>query len=61
MHKSKNYLDLIYNLHIRYMIAYQDLKIRLNIIDNLYMRYMISCQDLNFTYIYQIYAYMLNL
>ena len=49
------------------MIAYLGLKIIFNMIHYLYMRYMISyydlnfCLDLNFTYIYEIYACILNL
>ena len=50
-----------------YVITYLGLKIIINMIHNLYMRYMTSyydlnfCLDLNFTYIYEIYARMLNL
>ena len=49
------------------MIIYLDLKINFNIIYDLYVRSMISYYDLNFyldlnfTYIYEIYACMLNL
>ena len=52
---------------MRYVIVYLDLKIIFNMIHDSYMRYMTSCYDLNFcldpnfTYIYEIYACMLNL
>ena len=60
-------LDLIYDSYMRCIIIYLDLKISLKLINDLYTRYIISWQDLNFyldlncTYIYEIYACMLNL
>ena len=67
IHKFENYFTLICDVYMRCIITYLGLKIRFNMIHDLYMRYMMSCYDLNFcldlnfTYIYEIYACILNL